>query len=253
MRLEIHDDAGAIVRTFSSEDPPEAPIPGRNIPDYWIRPPQTLATSAGMHRFVWNLHEPDPVGVEFGYPIAAVPMNTAKEPTGPWVIPGNYTVTLIVNGKRYSQPLAVRMDPRVKAPALALVRQHALSVRMVRGLKQTTAALEELRALRVKVHAAQAGASGAAATALSGFDAKAAELEGANGEARTLNRLTGELGALYGVLQEADVAPTTQTLATIAERETVLGNLLSRWTAFRGAGLATLNAQLRSAGMQEIH
>ena len=93
----------------------------------------------------------EPVGVNFGYPIAAVPMNTPREPAGPWVLPGKYTVTLAVNGKRYSQPLTVRMDPRVRTPALALLRQHSLSVRMVQGLKKTTAALEEFKALRTKV------------------------------------------------------------------------------------------------------
>jgi hypothetical protein len=253
VRLEIHDDAGALVRTFSSEDPPDVPIPGRNIPDYWIRPPQVLSSAPGMHRFVWNLREADPVGVEFGYPIAAVPMNTVKEPGGPWVLPGNYAVTLVVNGKRYNQPLSVRMDPRVKTPALALVRQHALSVRMVQGLKKVTAALEELRALRAKVKAAQTGASGAAATALAQFDGKAAALEGSAGGAHSLGRLGGELAGLYGTLQEADVAPTTQTLAAIAERDATLREVLARWAALRGTELAALDATLRAAGMEEIH
>ena len=251
--LEIHDAAGALVRTFSSDDPPEAPIPGRNIPDYWIRPPQALSAAEGMHRFVWDLHEPDPVGATFGYPIAAVPMNTAKDPAGPWVLPGIDSVTLIVNGKRYSQPLTVRMDPRVKTLALALVRQHSLSVRMVRGLKQVTTALEELRALRAKVRDAQSGATGAAAEALAGFDRRAAALEGSGGSAPALGRLSGELASLYATLQEVDLAPTSQVVSTVAERESSLKELLARWSALRGSDLAALNAKLRSAGAAEIH
>ncbi len=250
--LEIHDDAGALVRKFSSDDPPEAPVPGRNIPDYWIRPPRVLSAAEGMHRFVWDLHEPDPVGVEFGYPIAAVPLNTPRDPAGPWVLPGKYTVTLTVGGKRYAQPLAVRMDPRVRTQPLALVRQYALSVRMVQGLRKATTALEELRALRAKVKDARAAATGAAAQALAGFDSTAAALEGSGG-GPALARLAGDLGALYGTLQEADVALTVQTQSAVAEREATLRNLMARWTALRGGELAALNTKLRSAGAPEIH
>jgi hypothetical protein len=32
---------------------------------------------------------------------------------GPPAAPGSYTVTLTVNGKSYTQPLAVRSDPRL--------------------------------------------------------------------------------------------------------------------------------------------
>ena len=113
--------------------------------------------------------------------------------------------------------------------------------------------LEELRALRAKVKAAQTGATGAAATALAEFDGKAAALEGSAGGGHSLGRLTGELGGLYGTLQEADVAPTTQTLAAIAEREATLRELLARWAALRGTELAALDATLRAAGMEEIH
>jgi hypothetical protein len=249
--LEIHDRFGAVVRRFTSEDPPEKPIEGRNIPDYWIRPPQTLGTEAGMHRFVWNLREPDPVGVDFGYPIAAVFMNTAKEPTGPWVLPGAYTVHLIVGGKNYTQPLEVRMDPRVKTPTATLVRQHARSAALVEGVKRTSDALVAIRQLRAKVKDTRSSASGAVAQALDGFDQKLGALEG-DGAAPSLGRLNGELGGLYGVLQDADVAPTTQTLAAISERQAHLKTLLARWQTVRTTDLGLLNRRLSSAGVAEI-
>ena len=46
--LEIVDSSGAVARRYTSNDPPEAPAEGRNIPDYWIRPPQVLS-SAGEY------------------------------------------------------------------------------------------------------------------------------------------------------------------------------------------------------------
>src|SRR5262245_62185176 len=44
--LEILDAGGTVVRKYSSADPVEAPVEGRHIPDYWIRPQQTLSAKA---------------------------------------------------------------------------------------------------------------------------------------------------------------------------------------------------------------
>ena len=45
--LELLDAAGRLVRRFASDDAPEPPVEGRNVPDYWIRPPQRLSAAAG--------------------------------------------------------------------------------------------------------------------------------------------------------------------------------------------------------------
>ena len=75
-----------------------------------------------MHRFTWDVHyQPIDGGNRVGgptLPIAAVGHNTVPSPTTPWANPGTYTVRLTVNGKTYSQPIAVKQDPRVKTPAL---------------------------------------------------------------------------------------------------------------------------------------
>ena len=43
MTLEIIDNVtGETVRRYSSDDPADAPVEGRNIPDYWIRPRRRL-------------------------------------------------------------------------------------------------------------------------------------------------------------------------------------------------------------------
>src|SRR4029077_12388415 len=92
--LEIRDSAGALVRRFASDDSVPPVDSTVNIPLYWIRAGQTLGTSAGAHRFVWDLHGAPPAVLDRGYPIAAVYRNTPLEPRGPWVPPGRYTVTL---------------------------------------------------------------------------------------------------------------------------------------------------------------
>src|SRR5438874_12059877 len=42
-------------------------------------------------------------------------------------MPGKYTLVLTVNGKKYSQPLMVQMDPRVKTSTTDLAEQFRLS------------------------------------------------------------------------------------------------------------------------------
>ena len=206
-----------------------------------------------MHRFVWDLHEPEPEGVTFGYPIAAVAANTPVEPAGPWVVPGRYTVRLTAAGRTVTQPLVVRMDPRVRLTAAELARQHTLSRQLVAALRDGSAALRDLRALRAKVRDARTAAGpGAAADALADFDRRAAAIEAGAGPAATLTRVNGELAALYGTAQDADVPPTSQLLAAISGRLLAGAEVLRRYRSLVGTELPALNARLRAAGAAEI-
>src|SRR5213080_4002832 len=126
--IEIKDGKGQSVRKYSSADAPLKPNPKRlKIPSYWIRPPQSVSTKAGMRRFLWDMHYTPVPDVEPEFPISATYRNTAPEATSPLVAPGDYTVTLTANGKTFSRPLTVAMDPRVKASAADLQEQFDLS------------------------------------------------------------------------------------------------------------------------------
>src|SRR5207302_4250111 len=72
--LEILDSTGKSIRKYSSDDKPEPSDPNLEVPTYWIRPFQVLAASAGMHRFVWNLHAAPTHSGE--YPISAIYRDT---------------------------------------------------------------------------------------------------------------------------------------------------------------------------------
>ena len=53
----------------------------------------------------------------------AVPHDTPSVSTAPWVMPGTYTVRLTAGSTTLSQPLVVRMDPRVKTSTADLQAQ----------------------------------------------------------------------------------------------------------------------------------
>ena len=70
----------------------------------------------------------------FSYPISAVFRETPREPRGPWAVPGTYTVRLSVDGRTLSQPLRVKLDPRVKSSAEDLRAQFERSMDVAREM-----------------------------------------------------------------------------------------------------------------------
>src|SRR5262249_1669676 len=122
---------GKSVRKYSSSNVPQNYDPKKlRIPEYWIRPLQSLSTKAGMHRFLWDMHYTPVPDVEPEYPMSAIYRNTAPSATSPWVAPGRYTVVLTVAGESFSEPITVQMDPRVKASAAEIQQQFDLSWRL---------------------------------------------------------------------------------------------------------------------------
>ena len=166
VRLDVLDATGKVVRSYSSDDPvlkpdpaldpagydkvcqqdPEAP--NCRVPLYWPAPQMVVSTTKGMHRFSWDLHF-DPIGPEpraAGRGDRGVPEHTYPPWTTPWAPPGHYTVRLTVNGKTYTQPLTLRLDPRVKTPAADLAQRRAmLSREMYDGAVAAHAAYEQAR------------------------------------------------------------------------------------------------------------
>jgi hypothetical protein len=76
---------------------------------------------------------------------------------------------------------------------------------------------------------------------------------GGDGNAsESLARLSGQLQSLYGVLQEADVAPTSVVVAAVRDRLAALDPLLARWTAMVTQDLPALNQRLEAAGLAAV-
>ena len=252
--LEILDGT-RVVRRYASTDTAMPPADIGNVPRYWMRPTRVLSAAPGMHRFVWDLRYPEPRVLNVQYPISATPYNTARAPRGPWVVPGTYTVRLTVNGRTYTQPLTVRIDPRVKTPASTLARQFALSKGVYDDIGRTRGALDSLRALRSSLRALRQQSSGAVAAALDSLDREAGALEGAAGGfgggggggsgPATLAGTIGQLAQLYDALQEADVAPTTQLVAAIRDTQRAIPATLARWAAVQTRIRDRFGSQLR--------
>jgi photosystem II stability/assembly factor-like uncharacterized protein len=277
--LEILQADGRLVRRYSSDDA-VTPIPepaNAPVPTYWYRPPQKLAATPGMHRFMWDVHyQPLPGGGggggRGGLPIAAIPYNTAAAPGTPWVSPGTYTAKLTVDGRSYTQPIVVKQDPRVKTPALAMTQVYTLTRAMYFGAVDAQRAAAEVAALRAQATAVAAKAQGPAAVALAAFEKKAAALEGQRPAGGGGQRGGGQrgggaapapppeslwavatlLGGQMNSMQAADVAPTSGTLAAVTQAQAAAAKVMARWNGLKTVDLPALNGTLKAAGLATL-
>jgi len=260
LKLEILDSGNHVVRVFPNNDRP-APTPKElHVPTYWVRPPQELTTSAGMHRFVWDLHYTPPDVLNRDYPISAIHHDTPLFPQGIFAPPGTYTVRLTAGGHQFTQPLVVKADPRVQMPAGDYEQQYSVAQKLIDALHQDYSALQQVRSLRAQLKDLKPRAPGATADAITKLDQDAGRLEGGGGgfgaamsgpQAQSLSRLNASLAHVYEVVEAADAAPTTQAGETASQLQQNLSATLSRWNEVKNSVIA-LNQQLQGAGLPAI-
>ena len=253
--LEIKDSKGNVVRRYASSDPVSPPDPKLKIPRYWVQPPQTLSATPGLHRFYWDMHLQPLKDVDPDYPMTAVLQKTAPEPTGPLVVPGEYSVFLTVGGKTFTRSLTVKMDPRVKVSPADLAKQFDLSK-----------ALYELRATLLPI--------GKSFDALVAEVAKAKERAGDQPIKDKIEALQQKLEAfgdpspsrpglplhfdvlskveqLFGNLQETDAGPTPQVELAALALQRDAKSVIERWRAVP-QDVAALNSALEASGVEKI-
>ena len=276
--LDVLESSGKVIRSYSSDDPVLKPDPALHpeeyekicqqdptapncrVPLYWPAPQIILATGKGMHRFTWDLRF-EPIGPEpraAGGATGAVPGHTYPPAEAPWAPPGQYRVRLTVNGKAYTQPLTLHLDPRVTTSAADLARLAELSRQMYDGAVAARAAWEQAREL---VKALDAGGGQDAAAFVKEIEAVAPTPQprpsGFFGRAvpsgpPTLNGASEAMMAAALSMQEAEAAPTARQAAACDEARTRSQEVMARWQQLATSGLAALNAKRAAAGLKPI-
>ena len=211
-----------------------------------------------MHRFVWDLRYQVPKSVR----------RPRRRASGPIALPGNYTVRLTAHGKNSTQPLMVKMDPRVKAPQDALVRQFELASRLSAQQGEVSAAMQQIGELRKQIEARKKEASEKIEVikALKELNQKLdalTETEGNGGfglyglalpdkEHAGLQEVVSALSGLAAIVQSADVAPTTDASTASEKWDKAAEEALARWTAFQRDELTSVNGVLQKAGLKPL-
>lgn len=259
IQLEILDTDGKLVRRFASDDKLNKTNPDDVPFQYeWVSNPQPLLAEAGMHRFVWDLHYALPKGVR----------STFFGPSGPWAAPGNYIVKLTVGGKSSTQPLTIKIDPRVKTPQDTLVRQFNLASKLAARLGEVSTALQQVGELKKQIEERKKESSGNAeiSKALQGLEEKmeaAVEPDSDDDfmlfglavpgkEHEPLPKVAAALTGLMIIVESADAGPTTDAATTSERWEKAAAETLGRWAAFQKEELATVNGSLEKAKLKTL-
>ena len=255
MTLEIKDGKGTVVRRYASTDPVAPPDPKLKIPRYWVQPPRVLSGAPGLHRFFWDMHLEPLQGVDPEYPMTAVFQKTAAQPTGPWVVPGNYSVVLSAGGKSFTQPLTVKMDPRIKSSAADLAKQFELS----KALYDLRAALQPIgksfaslaaELKKAKEKAGEKPVKQKVEELIKKLQEFANPDQVRSGQALELDVLN-KVEKLFGDLQEVDAGPTSQAQAAAVDLQGKARSVMERWPAM-SQEVAALNSELEAAGVEKI-
>jgi len=264
--LEILDSTGKPVRRFSSADQPldMQKIAGEHpIPMYWVRPSQILSGAPGMHRFVWNLRRESPKSLNQEFPISAIVHDTPLLPLGSWVLPGNYTVKLAVDGQEITQPLIVKMDPRIRTSPADLRAQAEMEAGAVAGMNQSFEALTQVESVRAQIKAISPKAKGKLAESLENLNKQCDALAGATvstffgtppsgKQPENFSSLNQHFGQVLAIADSADAAPTTQASRVYAELNSQLGERLRQWQGIKETLLPEIVRGLQSAGLPAI-
>jgi photosystem II stability/assembly factor-like uncharacterized protein len=253
--LEILDAKGALVRRYSSEDKPQQiNEKSLDIPMYWVKPQPILSSKSGEHRWIWDVHYTPVVQARMG----------RRGGGGVWAVPGSYTVRLTADGKSYSQPLTVQMDPRVKATPAELEAQFLLSQRLAKDVAEVAKSSSEASEIEKQLRDLKSKPS-AASTILANFTKQFEAISGPppegygtpvmplNTDHTSFRYLGGALGQVYGAVQSADVAPTPDQQHATEQLETQMKSTVADWQRLVASDLPKLNAELKQAGLTEIN
>jgi photosystem II stability/assembly factor-like uncharacterized protein len=267
--LDVTDSAGKLVRHMSSA--PIAPLnePKPPIPDFWIAPLKPMPTEVGLNRVNWDLRYDAPPAFNHSYEINANPGLTPPWPEGPLVAPGVFTLTLTVDGKKYTQKVTVTNDPRSPGSARDVEALHAAQMALYEGDKSAMAGIKAVSTLRTKLNAVIDSKSpkevNDAATALleklNSIGGPSGPRRGFGGGGGGFN--AGPSGPSYGAIQgqcvrflltleNGDVRPNQPVSTAIDQVVKDLNTLNGNLKALRDKDLKALNELLKKNGLATI-
>ena len=232
VELVITDEAGAVVRRFSSADVvPAADLTKIDTAPEWIASTPVLAAGDGPHRFYWDLH----------YALPAV-LNDSPFAAGVWAPPGRYGVSLAVDGVAYRQTLTVAPDPRVRVTAEAYRREVILA--------------RKIEAMRVQITTIEADMAAMRANPPRFTEAAQASLAGrllALTDERSLKDLSAwaeRLSGLQSAVDNADGPPSDDAVTGFSIASHRVETIATRWSSFKAdiAAAAQVKQQATATG-----
>jgi photosystem II stability/assembly factor-like uncharacterized protein len=241
--LEFLNADGKVLRKFTGK--PESKEP--NVPANRNQDEPNLPTEAGLNRFVWNLRSPSATNIPnlilWGANLA-----------GPKVVPGNYAVRLVVDGKTIAtENFAVKADPRISTTPEEFQKQFDLLSKINQKLTETHEAILEIRDVRkqfedlsARLKPEQKDFKDRAAEIVKKLTAVEEELVQTKIKSSqdALNfpiRLNNKLAALSSTVDGGDSAPTQQSYLVFEELSDKIDRQLTILSQVKNGDIAAFN------------
>lgn len=251
--LEISDSSGKLVRRFVSGARKEAPHPPLAIAERWLPKPAVLESSAGSHRFVWDLRWGSS-GAN-----AEIDEEGFGAPRGPRAVPGAYQIKLTVDGASFTQPLRVEMDPRAQVTNAELNEQLRLGLEIFGELRNSRRALAEMGAVQKRLSEVKAKVPPKnirLLTQVANLEAAIIRIE--KGEKTSPGSIAGlesastALSATLRVVESSDRTIPSQVIELYQEADRVAKAGIGEWTQIKSTQIGPLNDALKKAGTATI-
>ncbi len=204
----------------------------------------------GLHRVAWDLRHPLPPSP----PDAANTEGWFGTTKGPFVLPGEYTVTLLARGIETSRKVRVRADPTARTAAEGLAARHTAGVKvneLLRAFDDAAAAVQaidrELQAVK-KLLDGQQNPRAQIPDALEAVSKKFQDVKerftagGFGGPRFQITDLAGQLQAWSGEPTQAQMWMIEQLTRDVTERIAQLNALIT-------TDLPALQKQVRDSGI----
>jgi hypothetical protein len=178
--------------------------------------------SAGFHRVTWDLRH-DGATVFPG-----IVLEGPSPVTGPWVVPGDYRVHLVADGKSVTEPIKIFPDPRVKDVSVDDLRaQNKLALQVRDAITAANSAVIRIRSLR------SSGAAQSLLDKLAPIESELYQVKNSSPKDKIAFpiRLNNRLSGLLGNLERGDARPTRAYYKVFDELSNELDVQLRRLTA----------------------
>lgn len=126
MTLEIVNKKGEVIRSYTSQQQASSSEESDMATNFYFQDFQSkLDSTAGLHRFEWDMKYPGPWDDN----------KRIAYQRGPMVEPGEFTVRLITDGKRQAQGFTVKADPRLEGVSQSDLESQVALVKQIIDLE----------------------------------------------------------------------------------------------------------------------
>jgi photosystem II stability/assembly factor-like uncharacterized protein len=258
-KIEILDASGAVVRTFSSSkiDPIDEPLgPDDKKPEPQLKPED------GMNRFVWDLRYENASNVPDYYL-----WEYKSGAKGPLAVPGQYQVRLTSDGKTFTAPFEVKLDPRVNVSQADLQKQFDLLIQIRDQLSRVYDSVNQIQDVRAQLDGLKKRLPENQNTrsVVSGADQLDGKLVAVRDDLVQMQISSNEGSLLYpqrpdsklaalaiAVGDGTDSAPTEAEYRVFQKLKQQSDDAMARWSQIRSGDLVTFEKMVSDQNIQAI-